>query len=150
MRTPGGVRFAAWMIGLNAVGLCLVGLVLLFVRFDRVATSASEPVPSRGVLQVVGFVFLAIGALEFLLIWALTDGSNVARIITTVLVALGMSSDLAQVLVRSPAGVLAWIQLGIGAFILIGLWGTPAATEFFRREPASAPQAMQQTPPRPV
>jgi hypothetical protein len=34
--------------------------------------------PSRGVLQVVGFVFLAIGALEFLLIWALRDGSNAA------------------------------------------------------------------------
>jgi hypothetical protein len=43
------------------------------------------------------------------------------------------------------------IQLVIDIAILIGLWGTPAATEFFRRPdagPAVAP-GPPPTPPRP-
>jgi hypothetical protein len=150
IRPPGGVRFAGWMIGINAFFLCMGGVLLLFVRPE---TSALEDAGlSQGILQLIGFVMLAIGLVEFLLIYALWDGSNVARIVITVLVGLSVLGSLGQALGRGFGAFLGVIQLVIDIAILIGLWGTPAATEFFGRPdvgPAVAP-GPPPTPPPPV
>lgn len=149
-RAPGGVRFAAWMIGINAFFLCIGGVVLLFVRFDKVAPKPGQTIPSHGTLQIVGFVFLAIGLLELLLAYALTGGSKGARIIATVLFGLAALSSLAQVFSGGPAGFGAWIQLVIAVLILYGLWGTPRATEFFAKpEREVPPQSVPPVPPPP-
>src|SRR5262245_55222629 len=150
VRAPGGVRFAAWMIGINAFFLCLGGVLLLFVRPDP--ATAQEGL-TRGVFQVIGFMLLAIGLIEFLLIYALVDGSNVARIVVTVLIGINVAGSLLQVLGHSANGVVAWLQLLLDAVILVCLWGTPNASEFFRRDPdrtsvAPPPPVVPPPPPR--
>jgi hypothetical protein len=147
VRPPGGVRFAGWMIGIGAFFLCLAGVLLLLVHPDQAALD--EAGMTRGVLQLIGFIMLAIGLLEFLLIYALWDGSNTARIIATILIGLSVVGSLAQMLSRSPGAALAFIQLLIGIVILVGLWGTPNATEFFSRQEATAPMAPPSAPPPP-
>jgi hypothetical protein len=137
VRPPGGVRFAGWMIGIGAVFLCLAGVLLLFIKPDAATVEAGI---TQGVFQVVGFIMLAIGLLEFLLIYALWDGSNIARIITTVLVGLSLLGSLAQMLGHSSVAGLAFIQLLISIVILVGLWGTPSASQFFGR--ADAPEGI--------
>lgn len=150
IRPPGGVRFAGWMIGIGAAVLCLVGVLFLFVRPD--AATLEDAGLSRGLLQLVGFVMLAIGLVEFLLIYALWDGSNVARIVITVLVGLSVLGALGQALGRGATAFVAVIQLVIDLAILIGVWGTPAATEFFRRPEAggAVPEPPAAPPPPPV
>jgi len=150
VRAPGGVRFAAWMIGINAFFLCLGGVLLLFVRPDP--ATIQDGGLTRGVFQVIGFVLLAFGLIEFLLIYALVDGSNVARIVVTVLIGLNGIGSLVQVLERAATGVTAWLQLLLDVVILVCLWGTPNASEFFRREPdrtAVAPPSPAVPPPPP-
>jgi hypothetical protein len=150
VRAPGGVRFAAWMIGIGAFFLCVAGVLLLFVRPDP--ATLQDGGLSRGVLQAVGFVLLAIGLIEFLLIYALLDASNVARIVVTVLIGINALGSLVQVLERAATGVTAWLQLLLDVAILICLWGTPNASEFFRRVPdqtAVAPQPPAVPPPPP-
>jgi hypothetical protein len=131
------------MIGIGAVFACLAGLVLLLIQPD--AATLADAGLSRGMFQLIGFILLAIGLVEFLLIYALWDGSNTARIITTVLVGLSAFGSLVQVLTRAPGGVTAWFQLLLDIVILGGLWATPSATEFFGRRPAPA----QVPPPMP-
>jgi hypothetical protein len=147
IRPPGGVRFAGWMIGIGAFFLCLAGVLLLLIQPD--AATLEEAGLTRGILQLVGFIMLAIGLLEFLLIYALWDGSNAARIIATILVGISVLGSLAQVLARAPGAGLAFIQLLIGIAILVGLWGTPSATEFFRRSEGPAPMTPSSAPPPP-
>ncbi len=143
---PGGVRFAGWMLGIGAFLLCAAGLLFLFIRPDPI--TLEDAGLTRSSLQLVGFIMLAIGLLYFLLIYALREGSNVARIITTVLVGLSAVGALAQVVGGGPAGLLAWLQLLLDIIIIVCLWGTPNATEFFRKP--QAPPAAQPPPPPPI
>ena len=87
--------------------LCLIGAVLLFVELPL--TIQRELEIGRGVFQVVGFVLLAIGLFEFVLIYALADGSRVARIIVTVLVGLSLLGALSRALVGA-GGLVEVIQ----------------------------------------
>ena len=147
VRAPGGVRFAAWLIGINAFFFCLLGVIFLVVRFDKVAPKPGQVMPSHGAFQVVGFIFLAIGLLEFLLAYALMGASIGARIVATILMGLGSVSSLFRVLSGGAAGFGAWIQLVIGLLVIYGLWGTPNATEFFAKD--APPQAVPPVPPMP-
>jgi hypothetical protein len=149
-KPPGGVRFAAWMIGIGAFFLCLFGLLLLLIHLDAGVLAQAQI--SRGLVQLVGFMLLAVGLLEFLLIYALWDGSNVARIITTVLVSLSLVGALGQALSGSASAAPGVIQLVISLAILVGLWGDPGATEFFRRPTMTSPLPPNTPaiPPRPV
>ena len=135
------------MIGIGAFLLCVSG-VLLLAGATR-AARASDGAVGRGAFQAIGFVLLAVGLLEFLLIYALRDGSNVARIIVTVFVGLNAAGSLLQVLARTPTGVLSWIQLLFDTVILVGLWGTPSASEFFRKDERVLPGPPQAVPPPP-
>jgi hypothetical protein len=148
VRAPGGVRFAGWMIGIGAFFLCVAGVLLLLVRPDP-ATLQDAGI-GRGVFQAIGFVLLAIGLIEFLLIYALLDGSNTARIVVTVLIGVNALGSLLQALARAPTGVTAWLQLMLDVAILICLWGTPNATEFFRRPAAATPPPPAAPPPPPA
>jgi hypothetical protein len=140
-KPPGGVRFAGWMIGIGAALEVLIGLLLLFVEIPQATLDDARV--SRGVFQLAGFFFLAVGLVQFLLIYALYDGSNVARIIVTILVGLGLLGSIVAVVTDAPGAFGSWIQGVIAIAILIGLWGTPDATEFFRKrlppEPAIPP-----------
>lgn len=145
IRPPGGVRFAGWMIGIGAFFTAISGLVLLFVRPER--STLDEVGVSQGILQLIGFILLAIGLLEFLLIYALWDGSNVARIIATVLEGLVLLGALPRALMGGPGAFASLLQLVIGLAVILGLWGTPNATEFFRRP--DAPVVPPPAPPPP-
>jgi uncharacterized membrane protein YuzA (DUF378 family) len=147
VRPPGGVRFAGWMIGIGAFFSCLGGVLLLALNPNDAFLSELGLTP--GLLQLVGFVLLAIGLVEFLLIYALYGGSNVARIITTVLVGLSAVSALLQALSRSSGAFVALIQLIIAVAILLGLWG-PNGSEWFRRPDDEAPSTAPPPPPPPA
>ena len=144
------MRFAGWMIGIGAFSLCGLGLLLLLVNFDQ-ATLAEAGI-TRGAIQLVGFCMLALGLLEFLLIYALWDGSNVARIIASALIGLSLAGALVQAISGSPAATVAMLQIVISIAILVGLWGSPSASEFFRSPGAAAlpPTAPPPPPPRPI
>ena len=148
VRPPGGVRFAGWKIGIGAFFACVVGLLLLLIHFDT--ATLAEAGTWRGTIQLVGFIFLAIGLLEFLLIYALWDGSNTARIITSVLVGLSLLGSLGQVVSGSPNATLALLQVVISIAILVGLWGSPDASEFFRKPEAASIGPAGPPPPPPL
>jgi hypothetical protein len=136
------------MIGFGAFFSTALGLLLLLIHLDEAALSQAQI--TRGMIQLVGFILFAIGLLEFLLIYALWERSQAARIITTVLVGISLLGSLGQALSGSSAAAIAFIQILISLAILAGLWGDPSATEFFRRPmAASQPAAAPPIPPPP-
>jgi hypothetical protein len=147
VRPPGGVRFAGWMIGIGAFFACVLGLLLLLIHFDS-ATLAEAGV-GQGTIQLIGFIFLAIGLLEFLLIYALWDGSNTARIIASVLVGLSLLGSLGRVVSASQGATVAMLQVVISIAILVGLWGSPDASEFFRKPEGAVVRPVAPPPPPP-
>jgi hypothetical protein len=143
MKRPGGVTFAGWLIGINAFFLCVSGAILLFVVSSN-ETRLEDAGFSTGVAIAAGFVLLAIGLVLFLLIWALFGGSNGARWITTVLLVLGLLSNIRDVVGAERGGVTAWFSGLLAVIALVCLWGTPGAAEFFAR-----PRPARQMPPPP-
>jgi len=106
-KRPGGVTFAGWLIGINGVFVALGAFVLLL------ASSNTRLMQRHGLAQgpllVVGFVLLALGLAELLLVYALFGGSNVARIVATVLFGISLLSSLTVVLTRGDGAVFSWI-----------------------------------------
>ena len=146
-RRPGGVTFAGWLMGINGAFSALGGSIVLLV-----ASNTREMVRhglSQGPLLATGFVVLTLGLLELLLVYALFGGSNVARIITTVVFGVSLMLSLGSVLTRQPGAFLVWVTGLIDVIVLVGLWGTPGATEFFRSESAPAPRRVPPVPPPP-
>ena len=141
------MRFAGWMIGIGAFFACVIGLLLLLIHFDS-ATLAEAGV-GQGAIQLIGFIILAIGLLEFLLIYALWDGSNTARIITSVLVGLSLLGSLGQVVNASQGATVAMLQVVISIAILVGLWGSPDASAFFRKPDVAMVRPGTPPPPPP-
>jgi hypothetical protein len=125
------------MIGIGAAAAVLSGLFFLFVEIPQ--GTLDEIGTTRGVMQLGGFIVLAIGLVQFLLIYALYDASRVARIIVTVLVGLNLLASITAVLTGAPGAFISWLQGVLSIAILIGLWGTPDATEFFRKPPKPQP-----------
>jgi hypothetical protein len=146
-KRPGGVTFAGWLIGINGVFLSLGGIVILL------AGSNTRFMVRHGLQQgaflIFGFIVLAVGLTELLLVYALFGGSNVARIVVTVLFGLGLLLNLAVVVTRGDGAVFAWIQALIEVVVLVGLWGTPGAQEFFRSPTVIAQPTPPPVPPRP-
>jgi hypothetical protein len=100
----------------------------------------------QGALLVTGFVVLALGLLELLLVYALFGWSNVARIITTVVFGVSLLFSLASVLTRQPGALFAWVTGLVDVIVLVGLWGTPGAAEFFDSGHASSTRAAPPVP----
>jgi hypothetical protein len=146
-KRPGGVTFAGWLIGINGVFLSLGGIAILLAASNtRFMNRHGLP---QGAFLIFGFIVLAVGLTELLLVYALFGGSNVARIVVTVLFGLGLLVNLAVVVARGDGAVFAWIQALVEVVVLVGLWGTPGAQEFFRSPTAIARPAPPPVPPRP-
>ncbi len=124
----------------------------LLTRPDHARPDAVRPRPLvliatlGGAMAALGplVVLLAIGLVLFLLIWALFGGSNGARWITTVLLVLGLLSNIEDVVGAERGGVTAWFSGLLAVIALVCLWGTPGAAEFFAR-----PRPARQMPPPP-
>ena len=104
---------------------------------------------SHGPLLATGLVLLTLELLELLLVYTLFGRSNVARIITPVVFGVSVMLSLGSVLTRQPGAFLAWVTGLIDVTVLVGLWGTLSATEFFRSESAPAPRRVSPVPPPP-
>ena len=89
-------------------------------------------------------MILALGLLELLLVYALFGGSNAARIIATVVFGLSLAYSVIAVLAATLGALFSWMTGVIDVIVLVGLWGTPGAQEFFR--PAEAPRAIPPPP----
>jgi hypothetical protein len=141
-RRPGGVTFAGWLIGINGALLALGAIVLLLAASNtRLMVRHGL---AQGPLLILGFVLLAVGLAELLLVYALFGGNNVARIVATVLFGISLASSLTVVLTRGDGAVVSWITGLIDVIVLVSLWGTPGAQEFFvsgrpERRPAAPP-----------
>lgn len=146
-RRPGGVTFAGWLMGINGVFSAIGGLIVLLV-----ASNTREMVRhglSQGPLLATGFVVLTLGLLELLLVYALLGGSNAARIITTVVFGVSLLFSFTSVLTRQPGAFFAWVTGLVDVIVLVGLWGTPGATEFFDSRHALSTRAAPPVPPPP-
>ena len=128
-RRPGGVTFAGWLMGINGAFSAIGGVIVLIVA-SNTQEMARHGLP-QGALLVTGFVVLTLGLLELLLVYALFGGSNAARIITTVVFGVSLLFSLTSVLTRQPGALFAWVTGLVDVIVLVGLWGTPGATEFF-------------------
>jgi hypothetical protein len=146
-KRPGGVTFAGWLIGINGVFLSLGGIVILLAGSNT--RFMIRHGFHQGAFLIFGFIVLAVGLTELLLVYALFGGSNVARIVVTVLFGLGLLVNLAVVVARGDGAVFAWIQGLVEVVVLVGLWSTPGAQEFFRSPTAIARPAPPPVPPRP-
>jgi hypothetical protein len=146
-KRPGGVTFAGWLIGINGVFLSLGGIVILLAGSNT--RFMIRHGLQQGAVLSFGFILLAVGLTELLLVYALFGRSNVARIVVTVLFGLGLLVNLAGVVARGDGAVFAWIQGLVEVVVLVGLWGTPGAQEFFRSPTAIARPAPPAVPPRP-
>jgi low temperature requirement protein LtrA len=87
--------------------------------------------------------------LELLLVYALFGGSNAARIITTVVFGVSLLFSLTSVLTRQPGALFAWVTGLVDVIVLVGLWGTPGAAEFFDSGRAPSARAAAPVPPPP-
>jgi len=146
-RRPGGVTFAGWLMGINGVFSAIGGLIVLLV-----ASNTREMVRhglSQGPFLATGFVVLTLGLLELLLVYALLGGSNAARIITTVVFGVSLLFSFTSVLTRQPGAFFAWVTGLVDVIVLVGLWGTPGAAEFFDSRHALSTRAAPPVPPPP-
>ena len=146
-RRPGGVTFTGWLMGINGAFSAIGGLIILVVA-SNTREMARHGLP-QGALLVTGFVVLTLGLLELLLVYALFGGSNVARIITTVVFGVSLVFSLTSVLTRQPGALFAWVTGMVDVIVLVGLWGTPGAAEFFDSGRASSTRAAPPVPPTP-
>jgi len=148
-RRPGGVTFAGWLMGINGAFSALGGLIVLLVASNT--RQMARHGLSQGPLVVTGFVVLTLGLLELVLVYALFGGSNAARIVTTAVFGLSLLFSVVSVLTRQPGAFVAWVIGLIDVVVLVGLWGTPGATEFFRsaRTPPLRPVPPVPPPRRP-
>jgi hypothetical protein len=100
------VTFAGWLMGINGAFSAIGGVIVLIVASNtREMTRHGLP---QGALLVTGFVVLTLGLLELLLVYALFGGSNLARIITTVVFGVSLLLSLTSVLTRQPGALFAW------------------------------------------
>jgi hypothetical protein len=147
-RRPGGVTFAGWLIAINGV-LLSIGAIVILLAASNTRLMVRHGM-AQGALLIVGFVVLIVGLGELLLVYALFGGSNVARIVVTVLFGISLLSSLGVVLARGDGALAAWITGIIDVIVLVGLWGTPGAQEFFRAPSMAARSTPPPVPPRPV
>lgn len=145
-KRPGGITFAGWLIGINAFTVCLSGIVMLFVISSN-DQRLEDAGLTAGVAIVAGFVLLAIGLLLFVLVWALFDRSPAARVIVTVLLAIGLLANLRDVILLSRDAVGAWFSGAVAIGALVCLWGTPGAGEFFASQRPPRPASPAPPPP---
>jgi hypothetical protein len=134
-------------MGINGVFSAIGGLIVLLV-----ASNTREMVRhglSQGPLLATGFVVLTLGLLELLLVYALLGGSNAARIITTVVFGVSLLFSFTSVLTRQPGAFFAWVTGLVDVIVLVGLWGTPGAAEFFDSRHALSTRAAPPVPPPP-
>jgi hypothetical protein len=134
-------------MGINGVFSAIGGLIVLLV-----ASNTREMVRhglSQGPLLATGFVVLTLGLLELLLVYALLGGSNAARIITTVVFGVSLLFSFTSVLTRQPGAFFAWVTGLVDVIVLVGLWGTPGAAEFFDSRHALSTRAAPPFPPPP-
>ena len=151
-RRPGGVTFAGWLIAINGVLLSIglsIGAIVILLAASNTRLMVRHGM-AQGALLIVGFVVLIVGLGELLLVYALFGGSNVARIVVTVLFGISLLSSLGVVMARGDGALTAWITGLIDVIVLVGLWGTPGAQEFFRAPMMTTRSTPPPVPPRPV
>jgi len=133
-------------MGINGGFAAIGGVVVLLVASN--ARAMQRYGLAEGPYLAFGFILLSVGLLELLLVYALFGASNVARIIATVVFVLSLAYSVVAVLIAGPGALVSWITGVIDVIVLVGLWGTPGAQEFFGSAPApTAPRSIPPPPP---
>lgn len=122
-RRPGGVTLVAVIVVINGILELLGGILVL----------AGVAAIGAGVLAAVPVVAIVLGILTILVGLSLLRGGQIARVITTIVLAIDLAYAILGIFQSTGSGAI-WSPLVSGLLALLGivlLW-TRRASAFFR------------------
>lgn len=130
MKRPGGVTLVAVIVWISGA-LQVIGGVIGLITASTTAEVNGVP-ESAGTLTATAIVAIVLGIITVVVGAALLRGSQVARVLTTIVLALNLASAV-YLLVAVPTSVWQGILNGVLALLGLVLLYTRSANAFFRR-----------------
>lgn len=130
MKRPGGVTLVAVIVWISGA-LNVIGGVIALITASTTAEVNGVP-GAAGSLTVSAIVSIVLGVVTIIVGAALLRGSQLARVLTTIVLALNLVSAI-FLLVGVPGGVWQGIINGVLALLGIILLYTRSANAYFRR-----------------
>ncbi|MFB2597063.1 hypothetical protein ACEXQE_04645 [Herbiconiux sp. P17] len=130
MRRPGGVTLVAVIVWISGA-LQVIGGVIGLITASTTAEVNGVP-GSAGTLTATAIVAIVLGVITIVVGAALLRGSQIARVLTTIVLALNLASAI-YLLVAVPTSLWQGIINGLLALLGIILLYTRTANAYFRR-----------------
>ena len=130
MRRPGGVTLVAVIVWISGA-LQVLGGVIGLITASTTADVSGAP-GSAGTLTATAIVSILLGLVTIGVGAALLRGSQVARVLTTIVLALNLASAV-YFLVAVPTSAWQGVVNGLLALLGIVLLYTRSANDYFRR-----------------
>lgn len=130
MKRPGGVTLVAVIVWISGA-LQVIGGVIALITAPTTADVTGAP-GSGGTLMATAIVSIVLGVVTIVVGAALLRGSQLARVLTTVVLALNLASAI-YLLVAVPSGLWQGVINGLLALLGIILLYTRSANAYFRR-----------------
>lgn len=130
MKRPGGVTLVAVIVWISGA-LQVIGGVIGLITASTTAEVNGVP-ESAGTLTATAIVAIVLGVVTVVVGAALLRGSQVARVLTTIVLALNLASAV-YLLLAVPTSVWQGILNGVLALLGLILLYTRSANAFFRR-----------------
>ena len=130
MKRPGGVTLVAVIVWISGA-LQVIGGVIALVTAQTTADVAGVP-GSAGTITVGAVVSIVLGIVTVVVGAALLRGSQLARVLTTIVLALNLVSAV-YLLLSAPSSLWQGVLNGVLAVLGIVLLYTRSANAYFRR-----------------
>ncbi len=130
MKRPGGVTLVAVIVWISGA-LQVIGGVIGLITASTTAEVNGVPA-SAGTLTATAVVAIVLGVITIVVGAALLRGSQIARVLTTIVLALNLASAV-YLLLAVPTSVWQGLLNGLLALLGIILLYTRSANAYFRR-----------------
>ncbi|QJU52663.1 hypothetical protein SCB71_04765 [Herbiconiux sp. KACC 21604] len=130
MKRPGGVTLVAVIVWISGA-LQVIGGVIGLITASTTAEANGAP-DSAGTLTATAVVSIVLGIITVVVGAALLRGSQIARVLTTIVLALNLLGGI-YFIVAVPSSLLQGILNSVLAVIGLVLLYTRSANAFFRR-----------------
>ncbi|WP_291052821.1 hypothetical protein [Herbiconiux sp.] len=130
MKRPGGVTLVAVIVWISGA-LQVIGGVIGLITASTTAEVNGVPA-SVGTLTATAIVAIVLGVITIVVGAALLRGSQIARVLTTIVLALNLASAV-YLLIAVPTSVWQGLLNGLLALLGIILLYTRSANAYFRR-----------------